>query len=378
MSEQQENGLTHGRVLNFGAGPGCLPEEVLIQAQSELLNFQGSGKSIMELSHRGKEFLQVLDETKSNLKSLLKVPDNYDILFLQGGATALFAGIPLNLIDSAEDNVDFLVTGAWSKSAYTEAKLYCKANMVIDMESEKFRSVSDPKTWKFSEKPAYIHYCDNETVHGIEMSDITQYLPAGVPVVCDMSSNFLSKPVDVSKFGVIFAGAQKNAGIAGITIVIVRNDLISRSKPHVPNVFNFLRKSQQNSIDNTPPTFNLYITGLVLKWVIKNGGLEEMSKRNDTKSEKLYKYIDNSNGYYVRCFIDEACRSKMNVCFRIKKECDTDLEEKFFKEAQQVGITDIRGHRSVGGIRVSLYNAMTIKGTDILVSFMQKFMENNK
>ncbi|EFA85887.1 phosphoserine transaminase [Heterostelium album PN500] len=371
------NGLTKGRVLNFGAGPGCLPEEVLITAQNELLNFQGSGKSIMELSHRGKEFTKVIEETKANLKLLLKVPDNYDILFLQGGATSLFAGIPLNLCDGPSDTIDFLVTGAWSKAAYNEAKLYTKANAVIDMESSKFLSVVNPAEWKFSEKPAYIHYCDNETVHGIEMpTNVYEYTPAGVPIVCDMSSNFLSKPVDVSKYGVIFAGAQKNAGIAGITIVIARHDLISRSKPNVPNVFNFLKKSQQNSLDNTPPTFNIYITGLVLKWLIKNGGLEAADKRNQEKADLLYKTINESNDFYC-CYIDEKYRSKMNVCFRIKGG-DNDLEEKFFKQAEQNGISDIKGHRSVGGIRVSLYNAMTLQGTEILINFMKKFMSENK
>ncbi|EGG20873.1 phosphoserine transaminase [Cavenderia fasciculata] len=366
------NGLSNGRVLNFGAGPGVLPEEVLLVAQKELMNYQGSGKSIMEMSHRGKEFSKVLDDLKANLISIMKIPDNYDVLFLQGGATSLFAGIPINLCKDSNSVADYIVTGSWSKSAFNEAKHYCKPHAVVDSESLKFKKVPGVGEWKFSKDAAYVYYCDNETVHGVELHEqVYNHVPEGVPIVCDVSSNFLSKPIDVSKYGVIFAGAQKNAGIAGITIVIIRKDLLDRTKPHVPN-----KKSQQNSVDNTPPTFNLYITGLVLKWIITNGGLEEMGRRNDIKSKKLYEFLDNSNGFYV-CNIEKDFRSKMNACFRIKTG-DEALEEKLFKEAQQNGITDIRGHRSVGGVRVSLYNAMNIQGVEILLEFLKKFMQENK
>ncbi|GAM23350.1 hypothetical protein SAMD00019534_065250, partial [Acytostelium subglobosum LB1] len=372
------NGLTHGRVLNFGAGPGCLPEEVLLEAQQELLNFQGSGKSIMELSHRGKEYSKVHEDAKSNLRLLLNIPENYDILFLQGGATSLFAGIPINLCNGNNDTIDYLVTGAWSKSAYNEAKMYTKVNAVADMESTKFRTVAEPSDWKRSDNASYFYYCDNETVHGVEMPSQQVYdnVPASIPILCDMSSNFLSRPVDVSKFGLIYAGAQKNAGIAGITIVIIRKDLLQKSKPDTPNVFNFLKKSQQNSLDNTPPTFNIYIMGLVLKWLLKNGGLDEMSRLSQTKSHMLYDFVDNSNGFYT-CYIDKKYRSRMNACIRIK-DGDEAMEEKFFKAAEKHGITDVKGHRSVGGVRVSLYNAITVRGVEVLLAFMKEFMAQNQ
>ncbi|EGC40392.1 phosphoserine transaminase [Dictyostelium purpureum] len=365
------------RAINFGAGPGCIPDSVLLEAQKELLNFQGCGKSIMEVSHRGKEFEKVIQETKSNLIKVLSIPDDYDILFLQGGASSLFSGIPMNLCESPNDVVDFIVTGAWSKGASTDGKYFCKVNKVADMEPEKFLTVTDPSQWKFSPDSTYIHYCDNETVHGVEMPPSTpDHFPEGRIVVCDMSSNFLSKPVNVSKYDLIFAGAQKNAGISGITIVIIKKSLLTKTKPSVPSVFNFLKKSQNNSLDNTPPTFNIYITGLVLKWIIKEGGLEEMERRSIEKSSNLYKFIDGSNGFY-RCGIDAKYRSRMNVVFRIQ-DGNEQLEEKFVKEASKHNITDIKGHRSVGGLRVSLYNAITVDQTKKLIEFMTSFMNENK
>jgi len=366
------------RAHNFGAGPGCVPDEVLEQIQKELLDYRGSGKSIMEMSHRGKEFTQVIEEAKSDLIKLLKVPEDYDILFLQGGASALFGGIPINLCKDANDNVDFIVTGTWSKTACADSKYFCKANKVVDMESAKFQTVIPPSEWKFSEPaPTYVHYCDNETVHGIEMpTDTYKHFPQGSLVVCDMSSNFLSRPVDVSKFDLIFAGAQKNAGISGITIVIIKKSLLSRTKPSVPTVFNFLKKSQNNSLDNTPPTFNIYVSGLIFKWILNNGGVEAMEKLRIEKSSKLYNYIDQSNGFY-NCLIDKEYRSRMNACFRILNG-NQELEDKFAKEALQQKITDIKGHRSVGGLRVSLYNAIKVESVDVLISFMDKFMKENK
>ncbi|KYQ96770.1 phosphoserine transaminase [Tieghemostelium lacteum] len=366
------------RALNFGAGPGMLPVEVLEQAQKELLNFKGTGKSIMELSHRGKEFETVLEDAKNDLRTLLTIPKEYDILFLQGGASSLFAGIPMNLCKDENDVVDYIVTGSWSKSAFQEGKLYCKANKVVDMEPQKFHTVLPAQEWKFSEHPAYIQYCDNETIHGIEFpgDDITSVLSSkGVPIVCDMSSNFLSRSVDISRYDLVFAGAQKNAGISGITIVIIKNTLLSKTKSNVPSVFNFSKKSQMNSLDNTPPTFNIYVTGLILKWIIKQGGIKEMERRNKIKADTLYSFIDNSNGFYT-CKIDPKYRSKMNVVFRIKD--NPELEDKFAKEAEKHNITDIKGHRSVGGLRASLYNAVTIDATNQLVSFMDKFMKENQ
>eukprot|EP01132_Coremiostelium_polycephalum_P002451 gene2451-3027_t len=347
------------RVINFGAGPSCLPLDVLLEAQKELLNFRGTGKSVMELSHRGAEFSKVIDETKQDLRTLLNIPNDYDILFLQGGATALFAGVPLNLCPERTDIVDFIVTGAWSKGAYQDALLYCQPKKIVDMEPQKFQTITDPSEWKFTPNASYIYYCENETVHGVEIRDAYQYMPKDAVVVCDMSSNFLSRPFDVSKYDLILAGAQKNAGIAGITIVIIKKSLLSKSKNDVPNVFNFSKKSASQSMDNTPPTFNIYITGLVLKWIIKQGGLEAMGKNTDIKSNNLYNLIDNSNGFYTI------------------KGGDEKLEDRFFKEAQKNGITDIKGHRSVGGIRVSLYNAITIEDTNNLISFMNQFEKEN-
>ncbi|KAK5575704.1 hypothetical protein RB653_006838 [Dictyostelium firmibasis] len=372
------NKINEFRVNNFGAGPGCVPTEVLLEAQKELLNFQGCGKSIMEVSHRGKEFEGVINETKSNLKKLLSINDDYDVLFLQGGASSLFAGIPMNLCENGvEDTVDFIVTGSWSKQATADGKYFCKVNKVVDMEKEKFLTVTEPSQWKFSEDAKYVHYCDNETIHGIEMPITTpDHLPSNLIKVCDMSSNFLSKPIDVSKFDLIFAGAQKNAGISGITIVIIKKSLLLKTKPNVPSVFNFLKKSQNNSLDNTPPTFNIYITGLILKWIINKGGLGEIEKLNIAKAHALYNYIDGSNGFY-RCSIDKIYRSRMNVVFRIQ-DGNIELEEKFIKEAAKENITDIKGHRSVGGLRVSLYNAITIDQTLILINFMTNFYNNNK
>ncbi|KAF2075559.1 hypothetical protein CYY_003145 [Polysphondylium violaceum] len=364
------------RAHNFGAGPGSVPDEVLEQVQKELLDYKGTGKSIMEMSHRGKEFTQVIEEAKADLIKLLAIPDEYDVLFLQGGASALFGGIPMNLCNEQTDTVDFIVTGTWSKTACADSKYFCSPNKVVDMESQKFLTVIPPEQWKFSESPTYVHYCDNETVHGIEMpTDVYKHFPKSALVVCDMSSNFLSRPVDVSKFDLIFAGAQKNAGISGITIVIIKKSLLSKTKPSVPTVFNFLKKSQSNSLDNTPPTFNIYVSGLIFKWILKNGGVEGMEKLRVEKSSKLYDFIDQSNGFY-KCFIDKDYRSKMNACFRIL-DGNQELEDKFAKQALEQKITDIKGHRSVGGLRVSLYNAIKVESVDVLISFMEKFMKEN-
>jgi len=357
------------RVLtNFAAGPSCLPEEVLVHAQKELLNYDNCGRSVMELSHRGKEFTKIFAETKAALKSILNIPDNYKILFVAGGGAGQFAALPLNFCDSKAAVADYIVTGSWSKQAAQEAEHYCKVNIAATSETSKFTTIPPQSQWNLTPGASYVHYCENETIHGV----IFQTPPEGLqaPLVCDMSSSFLSRPFDVSKFGVIYGGAQKNAGIAGVTIVIVREDLL-KSKPELPSVINYKKKAESDSLDNTPPVFNIYITLLVLRWIQSKGGLVEIEKLNKKKAEKIYHLIDNSNGFYTSP-VDPSVRSFMNIPVRVKAG-DTKLEELFLAEADKLGLVELKGHRSVGGLRVSLYNAMTLDGVDILVSFMEDF-----
>eukprot|EP00026_Physarum_polycephalum_P007944 Phypoly_transcript_08017.p1 GENE.Phypoly_transcript_08017~~Phypoly_transcript_08017.p1 ORF type:complete len:368 (+),score=43.23 Phypoly_transcript_08017:384-1487(+) len=362
---------TKQKVYNFAAGPACVPPEVLLEAQRDLLDYQGCGRSVMELSHRGKDYTKIHSEAKANLKELLKIPDNYKIIFVQGGGAAQFAAIPMNLCASKESIGDYVVTGAWSKQAAQEGADYCKVNIVANGDSSKYTAIPSRHQWKISPDAAFLHYCENETIHGVAFplppSDIT------VPLVCDMSSSFLSKPVDVSKYGIIYAGAQKNAGIAGVTIVIIREDLLARSKADIPSVINYKKKSEADSLDNTPPVFNIYITGLVLKWLKAQGGLEAIAKHNHKKAQLIYNAIDSSNGFYV-CPTEKHVRSEMNIPVRIRGG-DTKLEEAFLHEAEQAGLVELKGHRSVGGLRVSLYNAMSVEGTEVLARFMESFKQ---
>jgi len=366
--------MAEERVFNFAPGPACLPLEVLLEAQKELLNFNNCGRSVMEISHRGKEFSKIFAQTKADLKSLLNIPDNYKILFLQGGGAGQFAALPLNLCHDKDTTADYLVTGSFSKQAAQEAALQCKLNMVVNTENTKFTTIPPQSEWKLNPDAAYIYYCENETINGVRFP-FTPTTDSSVPIVCDMSSSFLGHPVDVSKFGVIFAGAQKNAGIAGVTMVIIREDLLSRSKPSVPSVFNYKKKAETDSLDNTPPVYNIYITGLVLKWIKSKGGLPEIERLNKLKAEKVYAVIDSSNGFYVSA-VDIPVRSLNNVTLRIKGG-DTTLEDLFVSSAEKSGLVDLRGHRSVGGIRISLYNAMTIEGVEVLVKFMTEFMNKH-
>jgi len=363
------------RVINFAAGPACLPEEVLREAQKELLNYDNCGRSVMELSHRGKDFSKIFADTKAALKSLLNIPDNYKIVFLQGGAAAQFAAFPLNFGD--KDNTsgvaDYIVTGAWSRQAAEEASAHCKVNIVATGESSKFNAVPPRSEWKLTPDAAYLHYCDNETIHGVEFPEVLADIT--VPIICDASSNFLSKPIDVSKFAVIYAGAQKNAGIAGVTIAIVREDLLARVKPHIPSVINYKKKVDADSMDNTPPVFSIYMTLLVLRWIQSKGGLTEIQKINKEKAGRVYNIVDKSNGFYTSP-VKVSDRSVMNIPIRIKGG-DAKLEAAFLEQAEQKGLVELKGHRSVGGIRVSLYNAMTIEGVDVLVEFMAEFQLNH-
>jgi len=364
----------HGRVINFAAGPSQIPLEVLEQAHSEFFNFRNSGMSVLELGHRGVHFEKINAEAEADLRQILSIPSNYRVLFLQAGGTGQFAAVPLNLIGKCDQSPDYLVTGKWSQSARDEAKLYSKPNTVAEIAGNSNTvSIPDQSTWKLNGAAPYFYYCDNETIHGIELPFVP-VVPEGVPIVADMSSNFLTRPVDVSKYGVIYAGAQKNCGTSGLTIVIVREDLLTREKAHpVPTVLHWKKNSDLNSLLNTPPLYAIYIAGLVFKWVLKNGGINEMEARCKTKSDMIYEIIDHSDGFY-NCLNDKNSRSRVNITFTITPKT---LQDQFVKEGENQGLHGLAGHRSVGGIRISLFNAITIEETTKLSTFMKEFQKNN-
>ena len=351
------------RIFNFSAGPATLPESVLQQVRDELLDWHGTGMSVMEMSHRDKPFMSIAAEAEKDLRELLNVPVNYKVLFLQGGATAQFAVVPMNLL-RGKPGADYLVTGSWGQKAAKECGKYGKANVVA--KPEKYTSIPDPKSWKLDPNAAYLHYTPNETIEGVEF----QYTPeAGtVPLVADFSSSFLSRPVDVSKFGLIYAGAQKNAGPAGLTFVIVRDDLIGQSHAALPSVFDYKTMADNESMLNTPPCFAWYISGLVFKWIKNIGGLEGMARINQSKSRLLYDYIDSQSFY--KNPVSKDARSWMNVVFTLPNES---LDADFLKGAKAAGLDGLKGHRSVGGMRASLYNAMPEAGVKALVDHMKEF-----
>jgi phosphoserine aminotransferase len=352
------------RVYNFAAGPATLPLAVLEQARAELLDWQGSGASVMELSHRGKAFVAVAAQAEQDLRDLLAIPSHYRVLFVQGGATLQFAAVPLNLA-AAGATVDYLDTGAWSQKAIAEAKRHARVNIVADAKARDYFAIPPASEWRPSEAAAYLHYTPNETISGVEFQFVPQ---SRAPLVADMSSTILSRPIEVERFGLIYAGAQKNIGPAGLTVVIVREDLLGRARPELPGVLDYRAIAAENSMLNTPPTFAWYLAGLVFKWLKREGGLEAMAARNRAKSELLYRYIDDS-GFY-RNPVDPAARSWMNVAFRLP---DAALEKPFAAEAAAAGLTNLDGHRSVGGMRASLYNAMPLAGVEALVAFMRDF-----
>lgn len=364
------------RVINFSAGPAKLPTEVLERAQKEMLNYNGLGISVMELSHRSADFTKIITTAESDLRQLLNIPDNYKVIFKQGGGTGQFSAIPLNLMNfKPGGTADYLVTGTWSAKAAIEAEKYGKINKVVPKVS-KYTSIPDPSTWNLNPEASYVYYCSNETIHGIEY----QYIPEtnGVPLVCDMSSNMLSRPFDVSKYGVIFAGAQKNVGCAGVTLVIIREDLIGHAMDTTPVIFDYKIQVGNNSVYNTAPTYNIYILGLVLQWLKDNGGAERMEELSAVKSKAVYDIIDNSNGFYYSP-LDKSCRSRMNVTFRIGcQEGDEALEKLFLSEAEKRGLTSLKGHRAIGGIRASLYNALSVEECMALVTFMQDFLQKHQ
>jgi phosphoserine aminotransferase len=354
------------RVFNFAAGPATLPAEVLEQVRDELLDWQGSGASVMEVSHRGKAFMAVAQEAQALLRELLAVPAGYQVLFVQGGARAQFAAIPMNLA-AAGASAEYLDTGMWSKLAIAEARrLMLEVHVAADEAESKYSTVPQPSALRFSPGAAYVHYTPNETIGGVEFP----YVPdtAGVPLAADMSSTLLSRPIDVAKFALIYAGAQKNLGPAGLTVVIVREDLTGKARPGTPSVWDYQAVAQEGSMLNTPPTFAWYVAGLVLRWLKAQGGLTVMAERNRAKAQLLYRAIDES-GFYANP-VAVSCRSWMNVPFTLP---DPRLDESFLAAAREAGLTNLAGHRSVGGMRASLYNAMPLAGVEALVAFMREF-----
>ncbi|KAG2695000.1 hypothetical protein I3760_08G170800 [Carya illinoinensis] len=354
------------RVFNFAAGPATLPENVLLKAQSELYNWRGSGMSVMEMSHRGKEFLSIIQKAESDLRTLLNIPSEYAILFLQGGATTQFAAIPLNLV-KPNDPVDYLVTGSWGDKAFKESKKFSKAKVIWSGKSDNYTRIPSFEGLEQRPDAKYLHICANETIHGVEFKNYPT--PKNGILIADMSSNFCSKPVDVSKFGIIYAGAQKNVGPSGVTIVIVRKDLIGNAQEITPIMLDYKIHADNNSLYNTPPCYCIYMCGLVFEDLLAQGGLEEVEKRNKKKAELLYSAIDLSNGFY-RCPVEKSVRSLMNVPFTLEKP---ELEADFVKEAAKEKMIQLKGHRSVGGMRASIYNAMPLAGVEKLVAFMKDF-----
>ncbi len=353
------------RVYNFSAGPAMLPAEVVEWAQRELLEWAASGMSVMEMSHRSAEFMSIAQEAEADLRELLSVPENYRVLFLQGGASSQFAMVPLNLV-RGKQRADYINTGYWSKRAIDEAKRFCKVNVAASSEDSGFMTIPPEEDWKLNPDAAYVHYTPNETIGGVEFDWVPQ--THGVPLVADLSSTILSRPFDVASHGVIYAGAQKNIGPAGLTVVIVRDDLIGVPAPGTPGMFDYRNHVQAESMYNTPPTFAWYMAGLVFKWLKQQGGLAAMAERNRRKAEKLYAVIDASDFY--RNPVNPKCRSRMNVPFTL---ADPTLDNPFLKEAADQGLHALRGHRSVGGMRASIYNAMPEEGVDTLIDFMADF-----
>ncbi|MEP6495072.1 MAG: 3-phosphoserine/phosphohydroxythreonine transaminase [bacterium] len=352
------------RVFNFSPGPAVLPVEVLEQARDEMLDWQGTGMSVMEMSHRGKAFISIAEQADADLRELLAVPANYKVLFMQGGATIQFAAAPLNL-STAGQTVDYINTGAWSKKAIGEAKRYAKVNVAADA-GEPYCSIPAVATWTTSADAPYLHFTPNETIGGVEFLHVPDV--GTVPLVADMSSTLLSRPIDVSKFGVIYAGAQKNIGPAGLTVVIVRDDLLGRARPETPTVLDYAAVAKDGSMLNTPPTYAWYLAGLVFQWIKRQGGLAAMGELNCAKAAKMYAAIDGS-AFYANPVAKDA-RSWMNIPFTLARP---ELDKTFLAEAKAASLVTLEGHRSVGGMRASIYNAMPMAGVDALLGFMSDF-----
>lgn len=358
------------RVINFSAGPAALPESVLRRAAEEMLDWHGTGVSVMEMSHRSAAFQSIYTQAEADFRELLGVPSNYRILFMQGGAIAENAIIPLNLLGDKRV-ADYLVTGSWSVKSQKEARKFAEVNIVASSEASGFTTIPAMDTWQLSADPAYLFLCSNETIGGVEFAfdpDLGQLGRADLPLVADVSSNILSRPMDVSRYGLIFGGAQKNIGPAGLTFVIVRDDLLGKARQDCPSAFDYKLVADNESMYNTPPTYAIYIAGLVFQWLRAQGGLEAMAERNAAKANLLYTTIDTSGFYENR--IDPACRSRMNVPFLLKDEA---LNSVFLEESAAAGLVQLKGHKSVGGMRASIYNAMPMSGVEALVEFMRDF-----
>jgi phosphoserine aminotransferase len=362
------------RIFNFSAGPAVLPEPVLKKAQADLFSLPGVGMSILEVSHRSATFEQVIKEAEEDLRALLGIPENYKVLFLQGGASMQFTMIPMNLLPKGQ-SADYILTGSWGQGAIKEAKKLGTVREAANTGDTNFNRLPKSEEIKLDPNAAYVHFTSNETIFGVEFQDEPH--AGNVPLVCDMSSDFISRPVDVSKYGLIYAGAQKNAGPAGATIVIVRDDLLERvpaNAESLPAMLDYKNLAKNGSMYNTPPCFAIYICGLVFKWALNEvGGLQKVQAMNKEKAEVLYKAIDASDGYY-RGHAEKDCRSQMNVTFRLPSE---EQEKKFVKEATAAGLDGLKGHRSVGGLRASIYNAFPKAGVEKLVEFMGEFQKNN-
>lgn len=353
------------KIYNFGAGPSMLPEAVLKRAQEELPDWRGAGISVLEMGHRSKVYTAIAEKAEADFRELLNVPSNYKILFMQGGATGQFAAVPLNL-KADKPKTAYVLTGIWSEKAAAEALRYGDVHIVASGRNENYTHIPEPELWQFDTESAYVHYTANETIGGVEFQDIPD---VGAQIlVSDMSSNILSRAVDVGRFGLIYAGAQKNIGPAGVTVVIVREDLLGHAHPMTPSVFDYAKLAENASMLNTPPTYNWYLLGLVLEWLKEQGGVAALEQKNSRKSEKLYAAIDQSPFYNNP--IDPACRSRMNVPFRL---ADMRLEQPFLEESACAGLIHLEGHRSVGGFRASIYNAMPEQGVDLLVEFLREF-----
>ena len=357
------------RVFNFSPGPATLPEAVLRQAADEMLDWRGSGMSVMEMSHRGKEFMSIHAETEDLLKELMGIPAGYKVLFMQGGAIGENAIVPMNLM-GASGRADYVVTGDWSKKSAKEAKTYGAVNIAASSEGSKFTAIPKQSEWKLDPGAAYVHICSNETIGGVQFHWTPE--TGKVPLVADMSSDILSRPIDVSKYGLIYGGAQKNIGPSGLTIVVVRDDLLGRALPVTPSAFNYRIQAEADSMYNTPPTYAIYIAGLVLKHVKALGGMEAMAQHNRAKAKLLYDFLDNSR--FFRNPVAKEDRSIMNVPFWLKDEA---LDAEFLKGAQARGMVQLKGHRSVGGMRASIYNAMPIEGVQALVQYLKEFEQSH-
>jgi phosphoserine aminotransferase len=357
-------------IYNFSAGPAVLPKEVLTQAREELLDWHGSGMSVMEMSHRGKEYMGIQAQAEADLRDLMNIPKNYRVLFLQGGGHLQFSMVPLNLLHG-KLSADYVNTGEWSKKAIGEAQKFCHVNVVASGADQNFTYVPDFDGWECDPNAAYLHYTPNETIGGVEFGWVPE--TGDVPLVADMSSSILSRSYDVSKFGLIYAGAQKNIGPAGLTVVIVREDLVGLADSRLPTMLDYKIHADADSMYNTPPTYAIYIAGLVFQWLKKNGGVPAMERANIAKANLLYEAIDGANGFY-RCPVNRADRSRMNVPFTLK---DSALDTEFLKQADARGLLQLKGHRSVGGMRASIYNAMPFEGVQALVDFMKQFAKRH-